>query len=83
VPAGLEFLMKATGDEPLTIYVINEPTPSGFHPKEKMVVKDERMARQRTPAAADVCFVNSLNSNDAPAFGYHAHRGCIVESGGK
>ena len=83
VPAGLEFLMKATGDEPLTMYVINEPTPGGFHPKEQMVVKDERMARQRTPAAAHVCFVNSVNSNDAPAFGYHAHRGCIVESGGK
>src|SRR5690348_4671351 len=27
MPAGLEFVMKATGDEPLTMYVINEPTP--------------------------------------------------------
>src|SRR5258705_1214364 len=53
MPAGLEFVMKSTGDEPLTMYVINEPIPGGFHPKDKMVVKDEGVARQRTPAAAD------------------------------
>jgi len=63
VPAGLEFLMKATGDEPLTMYVINEPTPGGFHPKEKMVVKDERMARQRTPAAADPYIVGGASGH--------------------
>src|ERR1700736_5777688 len=48
MPAGLEFVMKSTGPEPLTMYVINEPTPAGFHPKDKMAVKDEAMARQRT-----------------------------------
>ena len=53
MPAGLEFVMKSTGNEPLTMYVINEPTPGGFHPKDKMLVKDEAMARVRTPAAAD------------------------------
>src|ERR1700736_6548690 len=41
MPAGLEFVMKSTGDEALTLYVINEPTPGLFHPKDKMVVKDE------------------------------------------
>ena len=41
VPAGLEFGMKNTGDEPLTMYLINESIPSGFTPKSKMVVRDE------------------------------------------
>ena len=55
MPAGLEFVMKSTGDDPLTMYVINEPLPDDngivgnpgripFHPKTKMVVKDEASA---------------------------------------
>ncbi len=63
MPAGLEFVMKSTGDEPLTLYVINEPTPSGFHPKDKMVIKDEEMARQRTPAAADPYIVGGASGH--------------------
>jgi len=41
VPAGLEFTMKNTGAEPLTMYMINEPVPSGFRPNASIVVKDE------------------------------------------
>lgn len=53
MPAGLEFVMKSTSDEPLTLYVINEPTSAEFHPKTKMAVKDEAAAHQRTPAGGD------------------------------
>jgi mannose-6-phosphate isomerase-like protein (cupin superfamily) len=63
MPAGLEFLMKSTGPEALTMYVINEPTPAGFHPKDKMAVKDEAMARQRTPAAADPYIVGGASGH--------------------
>jgi mannose-6-phosphate isomerase-like protein (cupin superfamily) len=63
MPASLEFVMKSTGAEPLTMYVINEPTPPGFHPKDKMVVKDEAMARQRTPAAADPYIVGGASGH--------------------
>jgi mannose-6-phosphate isomerase-like protein (cupin superfamily) len=63
MPAGLEFVMKSTGQEPLTLYVINEPTPAGFQPKDKMAVKDEAMARQRTPAAADPYIVGGASGH--------------------
>jgi mannose-6-phosphate isomerase-like protein (cupin superfamily) len=63
MPAGVEFVMKSTGAEPLTMYVINEPTPPGFHPKDKMAVKDEAMARQRTPAAADAYIVGGASGH--------------------
>lgn len=41
MPANLEFTIKNTGDQPLTMYVINEPTPPGFRPNANMLVKDE------------------------------------------
>jgi mannose-6-phosphate isomerase-like protein (cupin superfamily) len=41
MPANLEFTLKNTGDEPLTMYVINEPTPAGFRPNSAMLLKDE------------------------------------------
>jgi len=63
MPAGLEFVMKSSGPEALTMYVINEPTPAGFHPKDKMAVKDEAMARQRTPAAADPYIVGGASGH--------------------
>jgi mannose-6-phosphate isomerase-like protein (cupin superfamily) len=63
MPEGLEFVMKSTGDEALTMYVINEPTPEGFHPKDKMVVKDEAMARVRTPADADPYIVGGASGH--------------------
>jgi mannose-6-phosphate isomerase-like protein (cupin superfamily) len=63
MPAGLEFVMKSTGPEALTMYVINEPTPAGFHPKDKMAVKDEAMARQRTPAGGDPYIVGGASGH--------------------
>lgn len=41
MPANLEFALKNTGDEPLAMYVINEPTPPGFRPNSTMLVRDE------------------------------------------
>jgi mannose-6-phosphate isomerase-like protein (cupin superfamily) len=41
VPANLEFTLKNTGDQPLTMYVINEPTPAGFRPNSSILVRDE------------------------------------------
>ena len=63
IPAGLEFVIKCTSNEPLKMYVINEPTPSEFHPKNNMVVKDEAMARVRTPAAADPYIVGGASGH--------------------
>jgi mannose-6-phosphate isomerase-like protein (cupin superfamily)/uncharacterized RmlC-like cupin family protein len=40
MPANLEFTLKNTGSEPLVMYVIKEPTPSGFRPNSAMLVKD-------------------------------------------
>jgi mannose-6-phosphate isomerase-like protein (cupin superfamily) len=74
MPVGLEFLMKSTGDEPLTMYVINEPLPDDngivgnahrkfFHPSTNMVVKDEGLARQRTPAGGDPFIVGGASGH--------------------
>jgi mannose-6-phosphate isomerase-like protein (cupin superfamily) len=41
VPANLAFTIKNTGTGPLGAYAITEPTPSGFQPGTKLVVKDE------------------------------------------
>jgi mannose-6-phosphate isomerase-like protein (cupin superfamily) len=41
MPADLEFTIKSTGDQPLAMYVINEPTPPGFRPNDAMLVRDE------------------------------------------
>ncbi len=41
MPANLEFTLKNTGAEPLAMYIINEPTPPGFRPNDKMLVRDE------------------------------------------
>ena len=74
MPAGVEFVMKCTGDDPLTMYVINEPLPDDngivgrigripFHPKAKMVVKDESQAHQRTPAGGDPFIVGGASGH--------------------
>jgi mannose-6-phosphate isomerase-like protein (cupin superfamily) len=42
VPANLAFTIKNTAAIPLGAYVITEPTPSGFQPGTKLVVKDEK-----------------------------------------
>ena len=41
MPANLEFAMKNTGDEPLTMYLVSEPCPEGFRPNSDMLVVDE------------------------------------------
>ncbi len=41
MPANLEFTINNTGDQPLTMYVINEPTPPNFRPNSTMLVRDE------------------------------------------
>lgn len=63
MPAGLKFVMKSTGNDALEMYVINEPTPAGFHPKDKMVVKDEAAAHQRTPAGGDPYIVGGASGH--------------------
>jgi uncharacterized cupin superfamily protein len=52
MPEGLEFTIKNTGDEDLTMYVVNEPTPSGFVPRKDMLVKDETKVPTRVPMEA-------------------------------
>jgi mannose-6-phosphate isomerase-like protein (cupin superfamily) len=63
MPAGLEFIMHSLGDVDLTMYVINEPTPDEFHPRVRMVVKDEAAARQRTPAGGDPYIVGGASGH--------------------
>lgn len=41
MPANLEFTMKNIGDDAITMYLVNEPTPEGFRPNEDMIVIDE------------------------------------------
>jgi mannose-6-phosphate isomerase-like protein (cupin superfamily) len=41
VPAKLEFTITNTGDQPLTMYVINEPIPAGFRPNSGILGRDE------------------------------------------
>jgi len=41
MPAELEFTIRNTGDEDLTMYLINEPIPEGFKPNKELLVKDE------------------------------------------
>jgi mannose-6-phosphate isomerase-like protein (cupin superfamily) len=41
MPEGLEFTIKNTGSEQLTMYLISEPVPEGFTPLKNMLVKDE------------------------------------------
>jgi len=43
MPANLDFTIKNTGDQPLTMYLINEPTPAGFRPNPRMLVRDENI----------------------------------------
>jgi mannose-6-phosphate isomerase-like protein (cupin superfamily) len=63
MPEGVEFQMTSTGDDDLTMYVINEPTTSEFHARTKMVVRDQSMARQRTPAGGDPYIVGGASGH--------------------
>lgn len=48
VPGNLAFTVKNTGKDTLGAYVVTEPTPSGFQPGAKLVVKDEKLTSIRT-----------------------------------
>jgi len=52
MPEGIEFTMKNTGDDDLTMYVVNEPVPKNFIPRKDMMVTDERAVPSRTPMEA-------------------------------
>jgi mannose-6-phosphate isomerase-like protein (cupin superfamily) len=52
MPADLSFVMKNTGEEALTMYVVNEPVPADFHPIKQMLMADERTVPVRTPQVA-------------------------------
>lgn len=52
IPADLEFTLKNTGDDQLTMYVVSEPTPHGFKPAKAMLTIDERQVPARTPMEA-------------------------------
>lgn len=41
MPAKLTFIMTASGTEPLTMYLVNEPVPQKFRPNKEILVKDE------------------------------------------
>jgi mannose-6-phosphate isomerase-like protein (cupin superfamily) len=41
VPANLEFTLSNSGDQPLGLYAINEPTPANFRPNSAILVRDE------------------------------------------
>jgi mannose-6-phosphate isomerase-like protein (cupin superfamily) len=41
MPANLSFTLRNTGQEPLVMYLISEPTPPGFRPNPHMLVRDE------------------------------------------
>ena len=43
VPEGLEFTMTCTSEEPLTMFLVSEPVPSGFKPKKSLAVKNENL----------------------------------------
>lgn len=49
MPAGLEFVMRNTGSEPLTLYVLSDPILTEFSPNKTMLVKDERAVPVRIP----------------------------------
>jgi mannose-6-phosphate isomerase-like protein (cupin superfamily)/uncharacterized cupin superfamily protein len=52
MPENLEFVMKNTGDDPLTMYVINEPVPAGFVARKEMIMTDEASVPVRVPKYA-------------------------------
>lgn len=52
MPAGLEFVMQNTGDADLTMYIVDEPVPTGFVPRKDMLSIDERTVPVRVPMEA-------------------------------
>lgn len=48
IPDGMEFVMTASGDEALTMYLVNEPVPDGFVPREDIGIIDVNAAPYET-----------------------------------
>lgn len=42
VPAGLEFFIENTADEPLEMYLVAEKLKAGFEPRKTLLVRDEK-----------------------------------------
>ncbi len=60
MPADLEFTLKNTGEEPLTMYLVSEPYPEGFRPNKDMMVVDENTTPVSTSNAHWVGIVKPL-----------------------
>jgi mannose-6-phosphate isomerase-like protein (cupin superfamily) len=60
IPAGLSFNLENTGDQPLTMYVINEPTPPGFRPNSSMLARDENQLPIRSSSGMWAHIVKTL-----------------------
>jgi hypothetical protein len=41
IPAELNFILENTGDQPMTMYVINESNTAGFRPNPSILAQDE------------------------------------------
>ena len=41
VPANLNFTLQNTGEEKLTMYLVNNPIPEGFRPNNELLVRDK------------------------------------------
>ena len=41
IPPDVEFIMANTGVEPLTMYMLNEPIPDGYTPRETVLVRNK------------------------------------------
>ncbi len=74
VPANLAFTIKNTGTVPLGAYVITEPTPSGFQPGTKFVVKDEKVTPIST-ARSGVVALGEAALHRERWFGHYLQRG--------
>ena len=62
MPANLEFRMKNTGDDPLTMYLVAEPCPAGFRYNTEMLVVDENTTPVSSSDAHWVGIVKQLFS---------------------
>jgi hypothetical protein len=51
MPEGLEFTMKSTGKDDLTMYVVDDSVSANFKPVKNMLMTDERTVPVRAPAA--------------------------------
>jgi mannose-6-phosphate isomerase-like protein (cupin superfamily) len=50
IPANLDFTIKNTADEMLTMYLVVDPLTPGFHPRSDVLVINAETAHLRTPA---------------------------------